>query len=210
MDVKKIIQENTVLSLSTVIISSFLAGIALMTFLDNRDDKLFDKVYKGTYKYNEEINQKFIPKEKYDQAQKQIEELNGIVSDYEDKPDLPGRATKFIRKVEVFKGDTLDYYGISIGISRNIDELKEIRKFLKNNGFQNTEIFKSEDNRFYVISYGYAWIGSGIKKAKSEIEKSIKELGVENVEIINLTTIAPNGFTEHIEKSIFLYYKPKT
>lgn len=217
MDVSQIIKEHTVLSLGTVVIASFLGGIGTMKFLQDQDSKKYDVVRKGDYILITDLKAKYvdandlaIAQSKIKNLRAQVEELKVAATIISDKPDDPEGAKKIIRKVQIFKNDTVDYFGIiSFSSPKFSGTLKIIRDHLKNEGFPNTEIFVSEEKHFSVISYGYACRGTGIRRAQKRIAAAIKEKGIANPTIVNLTTLASNGFSEYYEGDFFKYYIPR-
>ncbi|WPV65399.1 hypothetical protein [Chitinophaga sp. LS1] len=79
---------------------------------------------------------------------------------------------------------------------------------MRNNGFYNTEIFYTNEKNFCLIVYGYANIGNGIKKNLRKVKNLIKEQAT-NINYVDLTTLATEGFIEYKENNEFKYFVPR-
>ncbi|MET3877766.1 hypothetical protein ABIE50_003178 [Chitinophaga sp. OAE865] len=114
-----------------------------------------------------------------------------------------------VRRVKIINNDSVDYYAIKIYKTGLVtDYAKALRDTLKNLGYFNTELFRSMDNNYYVMVYGFACIGKGIRKAEKSVRKILQRKQCE-IECVDLTTHSTEGFVEYREKTIFQYYVPR-
>lgn len=164
-------------------------------------DSRYDMVRKNSYMLNDSVNANYVLKTDYDKIQAQL-------SIQKDNPeDLSTLLSA--RKVMVFPHDSIDYFGIKVYSSSFFkDSLVEMRNLLKNYGYQNTEIFLASDSIYSVIVYGYACVGTGLKKNESKIKSILKKYS-QQICHVNLTTMSSEGFVEHMDNKAFLYWKPR-
>jgi len=200
---KDFIESNPFISLGSTIVGSVTLTWVTLSTIDRKANENMDKVLKGSYTLNSQIDEKYVAKEKYAELQLKYT----VCEDRSDNPVVPTIG----RKVMVFEGDSIDYYGILIYQSDIIDEqITTVRAQLKNNGFKNTEIFLSTNNKYYLIVYGFACLGDKTKKVTQRIKKLIKFKDF-LIKPIDLTTISQEGFVVHppTSNSIFQYFKPR-
>lgn len=173
-------------------------------------DKNFNKVPKGTYITNSEIESKYITIEKH---KKLIEENNTRnmqkLKMFKEDPENVEIAIPVGPNVEIIPGDSADYYGIVI-ISDNkySKNIIKIRDKIRNEGFRNTEIFKDIDGNFNVVNYGHQVNGWGLKRILKRIQSIIYMESCKPI-IMDLRKLAPEGFKEYREKTYLKYYISK-
>lgn len=160
-----------------------------------------DLVEKDTYTLNTKLNESWVPKKQYD-------DLLYTSTVVKDKPLIPV-VSNLVRKIKIINNDSVDLYAIRIYESDIIsDYAVSIRDTLKNKGFANTEIFLSQNNKYYVMVYGFACIGRGISRVEKIVRKILKKKECA-IECIDLTTYSGEGFVDCRINTIFQYYTPR-
>ncbi|MEC5145960.1 hypothetical protein [Chitinophaga sp. 212800010-3] len=184
------------IAITTVTLTSIVVGWHYEMLLKNHD-----LVEIGAYTLNSKLDDDWVRKSEYDLLSRKLK----VQEEYPDNPVIVNIA----RRVKIINNDSTDYYAIKVYKSEMITEYaKALRDTLKNLGYFNTELFKSTDNNFYVMVYGFACIGKGIRKAEKNVRNILRKKDC-FIECVDLTTHATEGFVDYRERTIFQYYIPR-
>jgi hypothetical protein len=201
MDFKQSIERNPFAYLISTIVATVVLTGGTVVWHYEMLLKNHDLVEIGTYTQNSKLTETWVSKQEYDMLVRKVK----VQEEGADNPVLVNMA----RRIKIINNDSTDYYGIKVYKSNLItDYAKSLRDTLKNLGYFNTELFKSMDNNYYVMVYGFACIGKGIRKAENNVKKILRKKDCE-IKCVDLTTHATEGFIEYRENTIFQYYVPR-
>lgn len=202
MTFKEKIEANPFISLiiSCSIVGSIVAAIIIWHYQMLLSGH--DLVEKDSYTLNSKLTESWVPKKDYDLILKKVKILD-------DKPINP-IVIDPVRRIKIINNDSIDLYAIKILKCDTINDYAiSLRDTIKNQGYGNTEFFLSIDNNFYLMIYGFACIGKGIKRVENSVKKILHKKEC-NIECVNLSTHSPEGFIEYKKNTVFQYYTPRS